>query len=99
MSRYSRYGEFGSKRLPHLKKTVRVDTTCPDEKKYFKCWYCGFVLNSDRDSVHEGEGLTYLENNGAFQDNAFQSDAFDTVEYIVPEVTGGCPLCGCLNAR
>ena len=60
MPRQSRYSEFGYKKPPREKRTIRIHGANDDDGMYYKCWHCGFSGNRiDRNTLGDGDGLTY----------------------------------------
>lgn len=83
MGRQSKYGQFGNRRPPHKKRTIRIPGSGDDDGKWFRCWNCGFINNIDRNAIGQGEG----------------DISSVTLGVVDVDVAGGCSLCGSLNYR
>lgn len=57
----NRYAIFKTQRLPKRKKTIRLSGDLEDSNRYFRCWNCGFICDSERDQVGDGDGVTVLD--------------------------------------
>ncbi len=82
-STQNRYGVYGRSRLPREKRSIPVSGDLEDDGRYFKCWNCGFVCDSQRDITGDGSGVTtttYVDTDGV-------------IKYM-PDVVSGCPFCG-----
>ena len=88
MREYDRLSNYSVRKLRGDKKTIRVKGSGEDADRYFRCWNCGFVCDSQRDSLGERGGVT----TGTYTD-------VDAVVKYYPIVTGGCPNCGCTNYK
>ena len=80
--------EHYSKKLRGDKKTIRIRGVKEDTNKYFRCWNCGFVCDSQRDSLGQYGGVT----TGTYVDT-------DGVTKYYPIVQSGCGFCGCTNYK
>ena len=49
------YRKPHKKPLPKRSRTRPIYGTGDDEGKYFNCWHCGFVCNSERDELGDSE--------------------------------------------
>ena len=76
------------KRLRKEKRTIPIRGIWEDKGKYFRCWNCGFVCDSQRDSLGDHGGVT----TGTYVD-------VDGVTKYYPIVQSGCPFCGCTNYK
>ena len=102
MANRSRYSKYASGRVPHRKHSILVHGAKEDHGKYYRCWYCGFINNVDRNAIGNGDGTNnYLEGDGAFDSGAFDSGAFDATGTTVVSVNvvSGCSVCGSMNFR
>ena len=114
MSRHSRYNETRSNRVPHQKRTIKLAGSGDDDGKWYRCWYCGFINNIDRNVTGSGEGLSYsvgvIDND--IKGNATKSfmignsgtsvilkDGFSERHNIGAYSVSGCSFCGCKNYR
>lgn len=59
MSNYSKYNEIRNRRPPKKKRTIKIDGSGQDDDKWYRCWYCGFPNNIDRNALGDGEGIDY----------------------------------------
>lgn len=85
----NRYGDYQNSRLPKDKRTIRLRGSLDDDGRYFRCWNCGFICDSQRDVLVQNFGgvgtSTYVDTDGVTKYKA--------------EVYAGCPLCGSGNYR
>lgn len=84
-----------------------------DSGKYYKCWNCGFICNTDRDALGDAQSVSDISyesydlldeygdsvaDTGGCKHTIFEGEGYTTVRYI-PVVNSGCPMCGTLNWR
>ncbi len=84
----NRYGIYKQSRLPREKKTIPVPGDLEDDGRYFECWVCGFICDSQRDIIGDGSGvdvITYVDTDG--------------VTKYKPDIVSGCPFCGSQNYK
>ena len=62
----SRIRRYDKRRLPRQKRTIGIfgaegyidGRVAKDQSnKLYRCWYCGFICNTDRDRLGDGEGF------------------------------------------
>lgn len=109
MSSESKYSQFGSKRPPHEKRTIKIQGAKEDDGKWYRCWHCGFINNVDRNAVGDGEGLSYSVATLPNSDSTIglggtivllnQNPVFTERHNISPDAVSGCSFCGCKNYR
>lgn len=83
MSDTLRRANYSINRLPRKKSAIPIYGEKEDQGKYWRCRHCGFICNTDRDSLGPGDGRTYV---------TFLNDDLETLYKLT--VIGGCPLCG-----
>ena len=49
MSQYSKYIPIKRRKLPRHTKSKVLEGSFDDTKKYYRCWNCGFTLDSGKD--------------------------------------------------
>lgn len=49
----SKFVELSTKKLPHDKRVKRLYGEKDDTNKFFKCWVCGFTVDSKKHPVHQ----------------------------------------------
>ena len=92
-SSQNRYGIYRQSRPPRQKRTNLMPGDLEDSSKWFKCWNCGFPCNVDRDTLDQGEyGQAGNTTPTSYTD-------VDAVTKYKPNITKGCPFCGCTNYR
>ena len=84
-----------------------------DHGKYFRCWNCGFICDSERDSLGDAQSKSNIayenydlldeygasvSDTGGTKHTIFEGEGYTTTRKI-PVVSTGCPLCGTLNWR
>jgi hypothetical protein len=71
-----------------------------DADRYFHCWNCGFVCDSQRDSLGDRTGV-YTLGRLADEDGypILDENGFDIYPEDSDEIISGCPFCGCGNYR
>jgi hypothetical protein len=57
----NRYGVHVQQRLPKRKRTIPLPGDLEDSGRYYRCWYCGFINNVQRNQVGDGDGVTQLD--------------------------------------
>lgn len=85
MSEYNRHAKYHRNRVPRKKRALQIYGEGGDTGKWYKCWYCGFINNIDRNQVADeftaenGSQSLVLEYDG-FSPNTFgMEDARYTV--------------------
>ena len=62
----SRIRKYVKTRLPRQKRTISIfgaegyidgRVVKDQSNKLYRCWYCGFICNTDRDKLGDGEGF------------------------------------------
>jgi hypothetical protein len=115
MPQYSKYNKISQKQVGRRKRSIQLQGSGEDDGKWYRCWYCGFINNIERNAVGDGEGLSYsIEAN--------QNDIFDNINRYLIGLSGsivlmnnklpfserhnvlstavaGCSFCGSLNFR
>jgi hypothetical protein len=57
----NRYSVQTRHHLPRRKHRIPIRGDLEDANRYFRCWYCGFTCDSDRDVVGDGDGVIQLD--------------------------------------
>lgn len=106
----SKFVELKTKRLPHDKRTKKLYGEKDDTDKFFECWNCGFIVNSEKHPAHpSARAKTYLT---PFLDwvnlvNEMNEEIVtETGENILvgqtlyySDISVGCPHCGSPNYK
>lgn len=83
----SKHSKYSFRRLPSQKRAIPLYGERDDQNKYFRCWNCGFVCDSERDRLHSGDSQA-----NTVVPTSFTDTGGATLYY--PNVTGACPFCG-----
>jgi hypothetical protein len=59
MSRFSKYNETRTRRIPKKPSGRKVAGSGDDDNKWYRCRFCGFRNNIDRNAIGSGQGITY----------------------------------------
>ena len=86
----SSYSRHRTRRLPREKRTIRLKGSGEDSNKWFKCWNCGFQVDSDKREVGDGSGV-----NVVMYDDAV--DKYDFQDYGHPDEMQIIAVDGCVS--
>jgi hypothetical protein len=86
MSDWGRHAKYSIKRQPRRKGAIPLYGEKEDTNRYFRCRFCGFICDIQRDGLGIGDGKSYPS----------FTDADGTTKYQ-PVATDGCRLCGSKN--
>jgi len=75
----SRYGKYKQKKTPEHRRSVFLPASFEDRNKYFRCWNCGFINNSDRLSSSDRSGNEYLDSTRVSQSSILSGDDMLTI--------------------
>jgi hypothetical protein len=108
-----RHSSYSRSRIPRQKRTIPIYGEKEDANKWFRCWNCGYICNSERDQLDTSEygraGITYSDTASTgtvLADDPYTGYwvlggvfVFNSTGGAYPVVTGGCPFCGTKNWR
>ena len=114
MAQYSRYNETRINKIAKKKRSIKLNGSGEDDGKWYRCWYCGFTNNIDRNAIGDGEGLSYsvgvIDNDiklnatqghfiGNSGTNVILRKDFTERHNIGAYAVSGCSFCGSKNWR
>ena len=75
----SRYGKYRQKKTPEHRRSRFLPASFEDRNKYFRCWNCGFINNSDKISSSDRDGNEYLDPIRVSQNSVLSGDDMLTI--------------------
>lgn len=78
----SRHVRYSQRKLRGDKRTLPQYGERDDSGKYYRCWNCGFMCDSERDSLggpDEGSGLSHTDFSSASHGSQDTSDSLNSV--------------------
>ena len=85
----AQYIKYDRRRLESKKRTIAVFGTDDHSNRFFKCWNCGFICDSQRDKTGDGVGYSVVQVTDPYTGDLNYSQ----------QVSSGCPQCGSRNYK
>ena len=109
MANISKFVELSIKKLPHDKKVRCLYGEKDDTNKFFKCWNCGFTVDSEKHPTQDRAGTSFtsfpdwvnlvneMNEEIVCEDNS--TNIIVSADLYYSDISVGCPFCGSPNYR